>query len=168
MLRAIYASEPFGRFISIPALLVGQDHFHNIVAEFTEIVDKFWKHAKVRNSISPASLGYVLRWRQLQPIRLAGENDSLGAKAFRQKLDSSRYTPADPRGADTGCHTNFFTGDIAGSVAVNELDSVSNSEFFGAAFCLRGKQLTHVYAKASNFIIAFPGTQHLTRTAAEI
>src|SRR5512139_1109516 len=43
--------EPLSRFIPIPAFLVSQNHFHNVVAEISERCEKFWKHEKVGDRI---------------------------------------------------------------------------------------------------------------------
>ena len=53
--------EPLGRLVPIPAFLVSQDHFHNVVVEVAERRDKFWKHEKVGDRIGKASLGNVFR-----------------------------------------------------------------------------------------------------------
>jgi hypothetical protein len=60
----------------------------------------------------------------LPPVGLANENDSVGAKTLRQKLDGSCDTPTYPGGTDTGCHTALFVGYVAGCVAMNEVDSI--------------------------------------------
>jgi hypothetical protein len=39
--------EPFGRLVSVPTVLVSQNHFNNIVAKVAERREKFWKHEKV-------------------------------------------------------------------------------------------------------------------------
>ncbi len=115
-----------------------------------------------------ATLGNVFRRRYLQPIGLADEDDPSAAEALRQKFDGADDSPADPRGAETGCHTDLFVGYVAGSVAVDELDSVGDTEFFSAAFRLLGEQLAHVDTGANDSVIACPGAQHLARAAAEV
>src|SRR4030042_5083902 len=99
---------------------------------------------------------------------LADEDDPSGAEAFRQKLDGADDSPAEPRGAETGCQTDLFVGYVAGSVAVDELDLAGNTEFFSAAFRLLGEQLAHVDTSANDSVIACPGAQHLARAAAEV
>jgi len=66
------------------------------------------------------------------------------------------------------CHTDLLVRDIAGSIAMNELDSIGNAEFFSTEFRLLGEQLAHVDAGADDSVIACPGAQHLPRTAAEV
>src|SRR5512138_2709874 len=39
--------EPFGRLVSVPAVLVSQHHFNDVVAKAAERSEKFWKHEKV-------------------------------------------------------------------------------------------------------------------------
>jgi hypothetical protein len=118
--------------------------------------------------VGKTPLGNFFRRRQLQPIGLADEYNPSGAEALRQKFDGADDSPADPRGAETGCHTDPFGGYVAGSVAVDELDVAGNAEFFSAALRLIGEQLAHVDTSANNSVIACPGAQHLARAAAEV
>src|SRR5512137_2329219 len=104
----------------------------------------------------------------MQPVGLADEDDSSGAETLRQKPDGAGDSPTDPRGTETGCHPDLFVGDVAGSVAVDELDPIGDSEFFSAEFRLLGEQLAHVDANADDSVIPCPGAQHLARTAAEV
>src|SRR5512143_2411386 len=39
--------EPFGRLVSVPAVLVSQNHFNDVVAKVAERREKFWKHEKI-------------------------------------------------------------------------------------------------------------------------
>jgi hypothetical protein len=39
--------EPLGRFVSVPAVLVCQNHFHDVVAKVAERREKFRKQEKV-------------------------------------------------------------------------------------------------------------------------
>jgi len=39
--------EPFGRFVSVPAILVSQNHFNDVVAKVAERREKFWKQEEV-------------------------------------------------------------------------------------------------------------------------
>src|SRR5512136_3153477 len=114
------------------------------------------------------SPGNIFRRRQLPPVGLADEDDPSGAQAPRQKLDSAGDSPADPGGADTGCHTDLLVRDIAGSIAMDELDLIGDAELFSTEFRLLGEQLAHVDADADDAVIACPGAQHLPRTAAEV
>ena len=76
--------------------------------------------------------------------------------------------PGDPSGTDTSCHTDLLVRDIAGSIAMDELDLIGDAEFFSTEFRLLGEQLAHVDAGADDAVIACPGAQHLPRTAAEV
>src|SRR5512138_1716209 len=38
--------EPFGRLISVPTVLVSQNHFNDVIAKVAEQREKFWKHEK--------------------------------------------------------------------------------------------------------------------------
>ena len=96
------------------------------------------------------------------------EKDPSGAEALRQKFYGAGHSSSDPRGTDTGCHIDLFVCDVADSVAVDELDSVSDAEFFSAEFRLLGEQPAHVDTGANDSQIACPGAQHLARTAAKI
>ena len=101
-------------------------------------------------------LGNFFRRRQLQPIGLADEYNPSGAEALRQKFDGAGDSPSDPRGTETGCHTDLFIGYVSGSVAVDELDAVGDIEFFSATFRLLGEQLTHVDTGANDSKITCP------------
>ena len=91
-----------------------------------------------------------------------------GRRLFARRPDGADDSSTDPRGTETGCHTDLFVNDVADSVAVDELDPIGNSEFFSAEFRLPGEQLAHVDADADDSVIACPGAQHLARTAAEV
>ena len=39
--------EPFGRLISVPTVLVGQNHFHDVAAKLAEGREKVWKQQKI-------------------------------------------------------------------------------------------------------------------------
>ena len=41
--------EPLGGLVSVPAVLVGQNHFNDVVAQVAEQREKFWKHEKIRD-----------------------------------------------------------------------------------------------------------------------
>lgn len=60
-------------------------------------------------------------------------------KTLGQKLDGSGDTPTDPRGTDTGCHADLFLGDVAGSISVDEFDSIWDFEFYSTEFRLLGE-----------------------------
>lgn len=51
---------------------------------------------------------------------------------------------------------------------MGELDLVGDTEFFSPTFRLLGEQLAQVDAGADDAVIACPGAQHLSRTAAEV
>ena len=51
---------------------------------------------------------------------------------------------------------------------MDELDLMSDAEFFRTAFRLLGEQPAHVDAGADDSVIACPRAQHLPRTAAEV
>src|SRR5512139_3338276 len=104
----------------------------------------------------------------LPPVGLADEDDPSGAEALRQKLDGADDSPSDPRGTETGCHTGLLVRDEAGSITMDELDLIGDTEFFSAEFRLLGEQLAHVDAGADDSVIACPGAQHLPRTATEV
>src|SRR5512147_745979 len=114
------------------------------------------------------SPGNIFRRRQLPPVGLADEDDPSGAEALRQKPDSADDSPSDPCSTDTGCHTGLLVRDVAGSIAMDELDLIGDAEFFSAEFRLLGEQLAHADAGADTSVIACPGAQHLPRTAAEV
>jgi hypothetical protein len=63
----------------------------------------------------------------LQPVWLADEDDPSGAETLSHKFDGADDSPTDPSGADTGCHTDLFAGDVAGSVSVDELDPIGDA-----------------------------------------
>jgi len=50
-----------------------------------------------------------------------------GAQAMRQKLDHAGDSPADPGGTDAGCHIGLLVRDIAGSIAMDELDLIGDA-----------------------------------------
>src|SRR5512137_2809430 len=104
----------------------------------------------------------------LPPVGLADEDDPSGAEALRQKLDSADDSPSDPCSTETGCHTGLVVRDVAGSIAMDELDLIGDAEFFSTEFCLLGEQLAHVDADADDSVIACPCAQHLPRTATEV
>src|SRR5574340_522392 len=160
--------EPFGRLVSVPAVLVGQNHLNDVVAEVAERREQFRKHEEVGDRVCATSPGNIFGRRWLPPEGLADEDDPSGAQAPRQKLDGAGDSPADPGGSDAGCHLDLIVGDVARSVAMDELDPIGDAEFFGTESCLLGEQLAHVDAGAGDAVIACPGTQHLPRTAAEV
>src|SRR5512143_662090 len=49
--------EPLGRLVPVPAVLVCQNHFHDVVVEVAERREKFWKQEKVGDRTGKASLG---------------------------------------------------------------------------------------------------------------
>lgn len=49
--------EPRGRLVSVPAVLVRQDHFHDVVAEAAERREEFRKQAK--GQASTPGLGFL-------------------------------------------------------------------------------------------------------------
>ena len=51
---------------------------------------------------------------------------------------------------------------------MDELDMISDAEFFSTEFRLLGKQLAHVDAGADDAVVPCPSAQHLPRTAAEV
>src|SRR5512137_2733094 len=104
----------------------------------------------------------------MPPVGLADQDDSSGAETLRQKLDGADDSPSDPCSTETGCHTGLVLRDVAGSIAMDELDLIGDAEFFRAEFRLLGEQLAHVDAGADDSVIASPGAQHLPRTAAEV
>ena len=62
----------------------------------------------------------------------------------------------------------FSSEDVAGSIAMDELDLIGDAEFYSTEFRLLGEQLAHVDAGADDTVIACPGAQHLPRTATEV
>src|SRR5512137_2873128 len=97
----------------------------------------------------------------MQPVGLADKDDSFGAETLCQKPDGAGDSTTDPRGTETGCHSDLFVGDVADSVAVDELDTIGDSEFFSAEFRLPGEQPAHVDADTDDSVITCPGAQHL-------
>ncbi len=91
-----------------------------------------------------------------------------GAQAPLEEFDGAGDSPADPRGADTGCDVDLLVSGVARGVGVDERDLVGDAELLGAESCLLGEQLAHVDAGADDAVIACPGAQHLPRTAAEV
>ena len=57
---------------------------------------------------------------------------------------------------------------VARSIAMDELDSISNAEFYSTVFRLFGEQLAHIDAGADDAVIACPGAQHLVITSYSI
>ena len=112
--------------------------------------------------------GNLFRRRQYPPVGFANEDNSSGAQALLQKLDRAGDSSADPGGADTGGHIDLLIRNIAGSIAMDELDLVGYAKFFRTQFRLCGKQLAHIDADAGDAVIASPGAQHLARTAAQV
>src|SRR5512143_3710503 len=112
--------------------------------------------------------GNVIRRWQLPPVRLADEDDPSGAEALRQKLDGADNASTDPRGTETGSHTDLLVRYEAGGIAMDERDLTGDTECFSAEFRLLGEQRAHVDAGADDSVIACPGAQHLPRTAAEV
>lgn len=53
--------QPFGSFVSIPTILIGEHHFHHVVTELSEKRDKIGKKPVVRNRVREASLGSIFR-----------------------------------------------------------------------------------------------------------
>src|SRR5690606_25526674 len=106
--------------------------------------------------------------RQPQPVRLANEDNSSWAEALGQKFNGAGDSPTDPCSADAGSDPGLFVSNIAGSVAVDELQSIGDPELFGTQFRLVGEQLAHVDTSAANPVVACPSAQHLARTAAEV
>jgi hypothetical protein len=100
--------------------------------------------------------------------RLADEDDPFGAETLCQKPDGAGDSPTDPRGAETGCHTELFVGNVASSVAMDKLNLIGDFEFFSAEFRLLGEQQAHIDTDTGDSVIACPGTQHLAGTAAEV
>ena len=160
--------QPLGRLVSVPAVLVGQYHFHDIAAEAAERGEQFRQQEEVgdRGGLTPP--GHLFRRRQLPPVGLADEDDPAGAQASLQQLDGAVHAPADPGGADTGGHIDLLVSDIAGGIAMDEPDLVGDAEFSSAAVRLLGEQLAQVDACAGDAVIACPGAQHLPGTAAEV
>src|SRR5512143_450419 len=99
-----------------------------------ERCEKFWKREKVGDGVGKTLLGDIFRRRQLPPVGLADEDDPSGAQAPRQQLDRADDSPGDPRGTDTGGHTDLLVRDVAGRIAMDELELIGDAEFFGAAF----------------------------------
>ncbi len=77
------------------------------------------------------------------------------------EFDGAADAPADPRGADTGCHTGLLVRDVAGCITMDERDLIGHAEFCSAEFRLLGEQLAHVDAGADDAVIACPRAQHL-------
>ena len=57
-------------------------------------------------------------------------------------------------------HAYLFVGNVAGCVAVDELDLVGNSEFLRTEFRLPGKEPTQINAEPGDFVVPRPGAQH--------
>ena len=160
--------QPFDRLVAVPAVLVGQHHFHDVAAQGAERGEEFRKGEEVGDGVGETALGDLFRRRQPPPVRFAYEDDPAGAQAPRQQLDGAGDAPADPGRADTGRHLGLLVGDIAGGIAMDEPDLPGDAEFFGTAFRLLGEQPAQVDAGADDAVIPRPGTQHLPRTAAEV
>src|SRR5512139_1677596 len=90
--------EPLGRLVPVPAVLICQNHFHDVVVEVAEVREKSWKREKFGGRSGKASFGNVFRRRQLPPVRLADEDDPSGAEALRQEFDGAGDSPTDPGG----------------------------------------------------------------------
>ena len=67
--------KPFGCLVSVPAVLVCQNHFHDVVAELAERPEKFWQQEKVGDGVGKTPLGNIFRRWQLPPLGLADEDD---------------------------------------------------------------------------------------------
>ena len=160
--------EPFGRLVSVPTVLISQNHFNNVVTQAAERRDQFWQHKEVRDCVCQTPLGNIFRWWQLPPVRLADKDDSASAQAPCQKLNRSSDSPADPGSTHAGRHIDLFVRDIACRIVMDELDLIGHAQFFGTKSSLLTEQLAHVDTDANDTVITCPCTQHLSRTAAEI
>ena len=160
--------EPLGRLVAVPAVLVGQHHFHDVAAEAAERGEQFRQQEKVGDRGGMAPPGHLIGWRHLPPVGLADEDDPSGAQTPLQQFDGAGHAPADPGGADTGGHMDLLVSHKAGGIAMDETDLVGHAEFHGPALRLFGEQRAQVDAHAGNAVIAGPGAQHLPGTAAEV
>lgn len=100
--------SPFGRLVPVPALLISEDHFHNIITQLAEGTDQFRKHQEIGDGTGKALPGNLFRRRQLPPVGFADQEDSSGEEALRQKFDGAGDSASDPRGAETGRHARPF------------------------------------------------------------
>ena len=160
--------EPLGRLVAVPAVLVGQHHFHDVAAESAERGEQFRQQEKVGDRGGLTAPGHIFARRQLPPVGLADEDDSARAQTPLQQFDGAGHAPADPGGADTGGHSDLLVSDEAGSIAMEEPDLIGHAEFHGPVLRLLGEQRAQVDACAGDAVIARPGTQHLPGTAAEV
>jgi len=76
----------------------------------------------------------------------------------------------DPRGTETGCHTAFSSEKRSGSIAMDELDLIGDTQFLSVRISqlLARDQRAHVDAGADDSVIAVPRCTASPRTAAEV
>ena len=160
--------EPLGRLVSVPTVLIGQHHFHDVAAEAAERGEQFRQQEEIGDRGGLAPPGHLFGWRQLPPVGLADEDNSAGAQTALQQFDGANHAPADPGGADTRGHIDPLVSHKAGSIAMDEPDLIGHAEFHGPVLRLLGEQRAQVDACAGDAVIARPGTQHLPGTAAEV
>ncbi|CAI9086448.1 hypothetical protein MFUM_310010 [Methylacidiphilum fumariolicum SolV] len=148
--------------------MVSQNHFDNDVAEAAEIRKQFRKHEKIGDRVGKTTLGNIFHRRYLPSVGFTDEDDPSGAQAPRQKLDYADRSSFDLRGADAGRHIDLLVGNVAGSIAMDKLDSIGDTELFSTALRLLVEQPAHVDAGADDVVVTRPSAQHFSRTAAEV
>lgn len=148
--------------------LVGQHHFHHVVAEVAEGGDQLGQGEEVGDGVGLALLGHFVGGGQLPPVGLADEDDAAGAQALRQQRDGAGNAPGDPAGTDAGGYIDLLVSDMARRIAMDEADLTGHAQLHRTALGLRGEQGAHVDARADDAVVARPSAQHLARSTAQV
>lgn len=89
--------HPFRGFVPVPAFLVSQHHFNQVIALLIERRNQTGQSEKVCNRRDAAGLGCLLRRGYLTPVRFAYEHYSPGLEAFCQQIHCPGYAPPQSR-----------------------------------------------------------------------
>jgi len=120
--------EPLRRGVPVPAVLVGEDHLHDITAEFAELFDQLRQREKVVLAGGVTALDGGLVGRLTAPVRFADEHHAAGGEAASEKVDCAGYPAAYPSCADIRNEVDRMVGNVTRCVAVYEADLVGDAD----------------------------------------
>src|SRR5690606_20327851 len=136
--------EPLRGLVPVPAVLIGQHHFHDVEPEIAEPLDQLRQHQEVVFAPRTAGFGDVVVGHFLTPVRLTDQHQAAGTETLAQQFDGTGHAAPDPGGAHARGEIDRLRRDEPGGVGVHEGDPVSDAEFNGTATGLFGEYAADV------------------------
>ena len=118
--------------VPVPAVLAGEDHFHDVVAKVAELLDEFGQRQELVLAGGVAALAGGLVGRVLAPVGFVDQHHPVGLQAVPEELERPGAV-ADPGGADASGDAGRLTGHIARRATVHEADLIVYAQLGGRA-----------------------------------